>query len=74
MSTLESMPPQLIGEPRETSQPSRIKDNAVHAGPSQLPDHWNQKMPSTDLDSETSLNNNWLIAHPVTEIWDAMEV
>jgi hypothetical protein len=64
---------QLIGPQRETSLPSKTKDNVDHAGLSPQPDHWNLALPSSEKDSETSLNNNWLTAHRAKETWDATE-
>jgi len=66
--------PTSTGDQRAKSQPLKIKDNVVHAGPSPPPVLWNQLMPSSDLVWEASLNNNWLTAHLITEIWDATEV
>lgn len=62
------LPTTSIGETEVPSLVSKIKDNAVHAGPSQplvlL------KVPSllnTEL-STVSPNNNWLIAPPRTTV------
>jgi hypothetical protein len=70
----ESMLVQSIGELKEPFLQLKTKDNADHAGPSPPPDHWNQSTKSKKEPSETSPNNNWLIAQPATEIKVAMEV
>jgi len=63
----------LTGEPRVQSLQLRIKDNVDLAGPSQLPDQLNQPL-SLKLELyQVCLNNNWLIAHHLSEIKDAME-
>jgi len=64
---------QLTGPNKEKFRKLRIKVNAVHAGPSQLLELWNQLAPFSNNNYLTYLNNNWLIAQLPMEMRDAME-
>jgi hypothetical protein len=66
--------PLSIGLPKVPSLQLRTKDNVDHAGPSQQPVHWNLLISSKKELLEISLNNSWLIAQPVMETMDVMEV
>ena len=64
--------PTSIGPPRDKSPQSRTKAAVDHAGPSALLVSLNHgHFPRDKL--LTSLNSNWLIAHPNTEMRDATE-
>ena len=72
MSLWHPSMPTSIGPPRDKSPPSRIKAAVDHAGPSALLVSLNHgHFPRDKL--LTSLNSNWLIAHPNTEMRDATE-
>jgi len=62
-------PTQLTGDQR--SPLSRTKDNADHAGLSQLSELWKEKPQFTDKAYKALLNNNWLIAQEAMETTDA---
>jgi len=63
----------LTGEQKVLLHQSRIKVNADHAGPFQLPAHWKVSPSSKPASSNHSLNNNWLIAQANTAIKDVTE-
>jgi hypothetical protein len=63
----------LIGEPKELSPELKTKDNVVHVGPSPLLELLKVSLPSKDMDSKLSLNNNWLTVPLLMEIMDVVE-
>ena len=66
--------PLLIGELRELSPQSRIKDNADLAGLSHPQDLLKDLTSLKPEHSSVSLNNSWLTAKKTKEIKDAMVV
>lgn len=64
----------LTGEAKVFWMPSRTKDHAVHAGPSQLLAPWSPYLPLKKASSPICPNNNWLIAQPAMATMDAMVV
>jgi hypothetical protein len=61
-----------IGKKPEKHQESKIKDNVVHVGPSQLLVHSKSTPKSTSMIKSIFQNKIWLIVQENMEIKDAM--
>lgn len=62
----------LIGDHKALSTVLKVKDHAVHAGPSQPSHQLKVSLKLKEVDYNYFLNNNLLIVQAATEIWVAM--